>query len=100
MTCPLEGKFNVLGLPCSSGAGFSNSAEALSSSFPMAGTASQLQQSQMAATFAAFGIHRTSTVAVGCSAPDTLDLFRECSRETSTGESLIDCHMAYIIYLT
>lgn len=28
---------------------------------------------------------RTSAVAVGCSAPDTLDLYHECSRETSSG---------------
>jgi hypothetical protein len=32
---------------------------------------------------------RTSAVAVGCSAPDTLDLYHECSRETSSGRLAI-----------
>jgi hypothetical protein len=34
---------------------------------------------------------RTSAVAVGCSAPDTLDLYHECSRETSSGLFLFTC---------
>ena len=29
--------------------------------------------------------HRTSTIAVGCTAPDTLDLYHECSRNPSSG---------------
>jgi hypothetical protein len=42
---------------------------------------------------------RTSAVAVGCSAPDTLDLYHECSRETSSGlffYLLVYLHRHYI----
>jgi len=37
--------------------------------------------------FAADGRYRMSTVTSGCSTPETIDLYHQCSREPSTGTS-------------
>jgi len=75
VACPLDGKFNVMRalghassrLPCSSDSMANDVTSAVAT--PHLFLAGQ----------------RTSAVAVGCSAPDTLDLYHECSRETSSG---------------
>ncbi|KAI9551902.1 hypothetical protein GHT06_022237 [Daphnia sinensis] len=75
VTCPLDGKFNVMRsishassrLPCSSDSLANDVTSALAT--PHLFLTGQ----------------RTSAVAVGCSATDTLDLYHECSRETSSG---------------
>jgi hypothetical protein len=79
VACPLDGKFNVMRglghassrLPCSSDSMANDVTSAVAT--PHLFLAGQ----------------RTSAVAVGCSAPDTLDLYHECSRETSSGRLAI-----------
>ena len=74
MSCPLDGKFNVM-------RSFSHASRLPCSSDSMANDVS----SAVATPHLFLAGQRTSAVAVGCSAPDTLDLYHECSRETSSG---------------
>ena len=88
VACPLDGKFNVMRtlshassrLPCSSDSMANDVTSAVAT--PHLFLAGQ----------------RTSAVAVGCSAPDTLDLYHECSRETSSGlfYLLVYLHRRYV----
>lgn len=75
VTCPLDGKFNVM-----------RSFGHASSRLPCSSDSLANDVTSVVATPHLFLTgQRTSAVAVGCSAPDTLDLYHECSRETSSG---------------
>jgi len=79
VSCPLDGKFSVVPsssasarLPCSS------------MDLPPMDSDGAVPHEHTMNHFITTG-HRTSTIAVGCSAPDTLDLYHECSRNPSSG---------------
>lgn len=78
VSCPLDGKFSVL-------RPFSHASRLPCSSDSMANDVS----SAVATPHLFLAGQRTSAIAVGCSAQDTLDLYHECSRETSTGWTFV-----------